>query len=171
MPHTDLNDIVAFFTVARGRGLNRAGAQLGVSQSALSQTVRGPEARLGLRRLTHTTPRVAHDHAVQAVLWPAQEKRLPYYPAIKVEIVIDYDLTDIVAKRCDAGIRSGEIAAKDMVAMDRAGYVLGCRCSAVRLRSPDMAADAGRPDHSYLHQPAREDRRNAMKSSISSRNI
>src|ERR1700749_4947386 len=38
----------------------------------------------------------AHDHAVRAVLWPALEKLLPDYPDIKVEIVIDYSLTDIV---------------------------------------------------------------------------
>jgi DNA-binding transcriptional LysR family regulator len=49
MPRTDLNDIVAFLAVARERSFTRAAAQLGVSQSALSQTVRGLEARLGLR--------------------------------------------------------------------------------------------------------------------------
>ena len=59
----------------------------------------------------------AHDHAVRAVLWPALEKLLPDYPDIKVEIVIDYGLTDIVAERYDAGVRSGEMVAKDMVAV------------------------------------------------------
>jgi DNA-binding transcriptional LysR family regulator len=39
------------------------------------------------------------------------------YPDIKVEIVIDYGLTDIVAERYDAGIRSGEQVAKDMIAV------------------------------------------------------
>jgi hypothetical protein len=43
MPRTDLNGIVAFLAVARQRSFTRAAAQLGVSQSALSQTVRGLE--------------------------------------------------------------------------------------------------------------------------------
>jgi DNA-binding transcriptional LysR family regulator len=44
-------------------------------------------------------------------------KLLPDYPDIRVEIVIDYGLTDIVAERYDAGIRSGEQVAKDMIAV------------------------------------------------------
>jgi DNA-binding transcriptional LysR family regulator len=59
----------------------------------------------------------AHDHAVQAVLWPALERLLPDYPDITIEVVIDYGLTDIVADRYDAGIRSGEMVARDMVAV------------------------------------------------------
>ena len=39
------------------------------------------------------------------------------YPDIKVEITIDYGLTDIVAQQYDAGVRSGEQAAKDMIAV------------------------------------------------------
>jgi DNA-binding transcriptional LysR family regulator len=58
----------------------------------------------------------AHDHALRSVLWPALQKLLPDYPDIKVEIVIDYGLTDIVAERYDAGVRSGEMVAKDMIA-------------------------------------------------------
>lgn len=158
MPRTDLNDIVAFLAVARERSFTRAAAQLGVSQSALSQTLRGLESRIGLRLLTRTTRSVApteagerllraagphleeieaelaalselrdkpsgtiritaHDHAVRAVLWPALESLLPDYPDIKVEIVIDYGLTDIVAERYDAGVRTGEMVAKDMIAV------------------------------------------------------
>jgi DNA-binding transcriptional LysR family regulator len=158
MRRADLNDILAFLAVARARSFTRAAAQLGVSQSALSQTVRGLEARLGLRLLTRTTrsvapteagerllnaagPRLdeinaelaalsalrdkpsgtiritAHDHALRAVLWPALERLLPNYPDIVVETVIDYGLTDIVAERFDAGIRSGEMVAKDMIAV------------------------------------------------------
>jgi len=58
-----------------------------------------------------------HDHAVRSVLVPALEKFLPNYPDIKVEVVIDYGLTDIVAERFDAGIRAGEMIAQDMVAV------------------------------------------------------
>jgi DNA-binding transcriptional LysR family regulator len=158
MPRTDMNDIVAFLAVARERSFTRAAAQLGVSQSALSQIVRGLGARLGLRLLTRTTRSVApteaderllravglrldeidlvlaelsalrekpagtvritaHDHALRTVLWPALERLLPNYPDVKVEVAVDSGLTDIAAERFDAGIRTGEMVAKDMVAV------------------------------------------------------
>jgi DNA-binding transcriptional LysR family regulator len=158
MARADLNDLLAFLAVARERSFTRAAAQLGVSQSALSQTLGGLEARLGLRLLTRTTRSVgtteagerllravgpaldeidaglaalnelrekpagtiritAADHAVNAVLWPALTKLLPEYPDIKVEIIIDYGLTDIVAERYDAGVRTGELVAQDMIAV------------------------------------------------------
>jgi DNA-binding transcriptional LysR family regulator len=68
MPRTDLNDIVAFLAVARERSFTRAAAKLGVSQSALSQTLRGLEARLGLRLLTRTTRSVAPTEAGERLL-------------------------------------------------------------------------------------------------------
>jgi DNA-binding transcriptional LysR family regulator len=158
MRNPDLNDLAAFVAVAQERSFTRAAAQLGVSQSALSQTVRGLETRLGLRLLTRTTRSVspteagdrllrragpmlegieaelaalaalrdrpsgtiritADDHAVRTVLWPSLERLLPRYPDVKVEVVIDYGLTDIAAGRLDAGIRTGEMVAKDMIAV------------------------------------------------------
>jgi DNA-binding transcriptional LysR family regulator len=51
------------------------------------------------------------------VLLPKLAQFLPNYPDITVEIVIDYGLTDIVAQRYDAGVRSGEQVAKDMIAV------------------------------------------------------
>ena len=68
MPRTDLNDLLAFLAVAQQRSFTRAAARLGVSQSALSQTVRGLEARLGLRLLTRTTRRVAPTEAGERLL-------------------------------------------------------------------------------------------------------
>jgi DNA-binding transcriptional LysR family regulator len=68
MPRAEFNDIVAFLAVARARSFTRAAAQLGVSQSALSQTVLGLEARLGLRLLTRTTRSVAPTHAGERLL-------------------------------------------------------------------------------------------------------
>lgn len=59
----------------------------------------------------------AGEHAAETVLWPAIKKLLPAYPDIKVEIVVDYGLTDIVAERYDAGVRLGEQVAKDMIAV------------------------------------------------------
>jgi len=68
MPRTDLDDLLAFLAVARERSFTKAAAQLGVSQSALSQTIRGLEARLGLRLLTRTTRSVAPTEARERLL-------------------------------------------------------------------------------------------------------
>ena len=57
------------------------------------------------------------EHAANTVLAPALAKFLPKYPDIHVEITIDYGLVDIVAQRYDAGVRSGEQVAKDMIAV------------------------------------------------------
>jgi DNA-binding transcriptional LysR family regulator len=59
----------------------------------------------------------AGEHAAESVLWPALEKLLPAYPEIKVELIVDHGLTDIVAERYDAGVRLGEQVAKDMIAV------------------------------------------------------
>ncbi len=59
----------------------------------------------------------AGEHAVNAILSPALMKFLPRYPDIKVEITVDHSLIDIVAQRYDAGVRSGEQVAKDMIAV------------------------------------------------------
>jgi DNA-binding transcriptional LysR family regulator len=68
MPRPDLNDLAGFLAVARERNFTRAAAKLGVSQSALSQTIRGLEARLGLRLLTRTTRSVAPTEAGERLL-------------------------------------------------------------------------------------------------------
>ncbi len=76
-------------------------------------------AALGeLREKPSGTIRItAVEHAADTVLWPRLAKLLREYPDIKVEIVIDYGLTDIVAERYDAGVRLGEQVAKDMIAV------------------------------------------------------
>ena len=68
MSRADLNDLQAFLAVARERSFTRAAAQLGVSQSALSQTVRDLEARLGLRLFARTTRSVAPTEAGERLL-------------------------------------------------------------------------------------------------------
>src|SRR3989441_9121594 len=158
MRRGNVNDLLAFLAVARERSFTKAAAKLGVSQSALSHTIRGLEARLGLRLLTRTTRSVsltqagerllqtvghrfeeieaelealselrdkpagtiritATDYAADTILFPKLAKFLPEYLDIKVEIIIDYGLTDIVAQRYDAGVRLGEQVAKDMIAV------------------------------------------------------
>jgi DNA-binding transcriptional LysR family regulator len=59
MRRENTNDLIAFVEVARGRSFTRAAARFGVSQSALSYTVRTLEARIGLQLLTRTTRSVS----------------------------------------------------------------------------------------------------------------
>jgi DNA-binding transcriptional LysR family regulator len=158
MQRGSFDDLRALVAVGRERSFTKAAAKLGVSQSALSQTIRQLESRLGVRLLTRTTRSVslteagdrlvrtvaprfeeieaelsavgelrekpagtiritAGEHAIESILWPKLAKFLPRYPDIKVDIVTDYGLTDIVAERYDAGVRWGEQVAKDMIAL------------------------------------------------------
>lgn len=59
MQRTNLNDLVAFLTVARERSFIRAAAALGISQSSLSHIIRDLETRLEIRLLTRTTRSVS----------------------------------------------------------------------------------------------------------------
>ncbi|MFL5338174.1 MAG: LysR family transcriptional regulator, partial [Geminicoccaceae bacterium] len=59
MPRDYINEIAAFLAVARERSFTKAAAQLGVTASALSHTVKGLEERLGVRLLSRTTRSVA----------------------------------------------------------------------------------------------------------------
>jgi DNA-binding transcriptional LysR family regulator len=76
--------------------------------AALSQLREKPA---GTVRITAT------EYAADAILLPKLSKLLRDYPDIKVEIAVDYGLTDIVTQRFDAGVRSGEQVAKDMIAV------------------------------------------------------
>jgi DNA-binding transcriptional LysR family regulator len=69
------------------------------------------EKPAGTVRLTAT------EYAASEILLPAMRKLLPKYPDINVEVIIDYGLTNIVAQQVDAGIRPGELVAKDMIAV------------------------------------------------------
>jgi DNA-binding transcriptional LysR family regulator len=68
MARPPIADLAAFLAVARNRSFTRAAAQLGVSPSALSQTMRGLEERLGVRLLTRTTRSVAPTEAGERLL-------------------------------------------------------------------------------------------------------
>jgi len=68
MPRHDVNDLIAFLAVARERSFTRAAGRLGVSQSALSHTMRALEERLGVRLLTRTTRSVAPTAAGERLL-------------------------------------------------------------------------------------------------------
>jgi len=68
MRRDNVNDLLAFITVARERSFTKAAAKHGVSQSALSYTIRKLEARLGLRVLTRTTRSVSLTEAGERLL-------------------------------------------------------------------------------------------------------
>jgi DNA-binding transcriptional LysR family regulator len=68
MPRANLNDLQAFLAVGREGSFTKAAAKLGVSQSALSHTVRGLEERLGVRLLTRTTRSVSPTEAGERLL-------------------------------------------------------------------------------------------------------
>jgi DNA-binding transcriptional LysR family regulator len=68
MNRSSFHDVIAFVAVARDRSFTKAAAKLGVSQSALSHTIRSLEARLGLRLLSRTTRSVAPTEAGERLL-------------------------------------------------------------------------------------------------------
>jgi DNA-binding transcriptional LysR family regulator len=63
-----VSDLLAFLAVARERSFTKAAAKLGVSQSALSHTLRALESRLGVRLLTRTTRSVSPTDAGERLL-------------------------------------------------------------------------------------------------------
>jgi DNA-binding transcriptional LysR family regulator len=182
MARETITDLIALLGVARERSFTRAAAQLGVSQPALSRTIRALEARLGVRLLTRSTRSVAlteagerlvqtvrpHfdgidaglaaltamrekpagslrissvEHASETILAPAVARLLMNYPDIRIEIINDYALTDIVAERYDAGVRLGEQVAKDMIALR-----IGPDFHQVLVGAPSYLARRPRPD-------------------------
>src|SRR5829696_2473235 len=198
MPRGNVSDLQAFLAVARERSFTRAAAQLGVSQSALSHTIRSLEERLGLRLLTRTTRSVAPtivgerlvrslgprfeeidaelaslselrgkpagtiritagEHAVRTILWRALAELTTNYSDIKVEVIVDNGLTDIVAERYDAGIRFGEQIAKDMIAVrigpDVRMAVVGAPSYFVRRPRPKKPPDLKAQDCINLRLP------------------
>lgn len=82
MSKEDFNDLAAFVRVARERSFTRAAAQVGVSQSALSQTIRNLEKRLGIRLLTRTTRSVSPTEAGEQLLRTIE----PRFEEIELEL-------------------------------------------------------------------------------------
>lgn len=108
-----------------GPALDSIGAEL----AALSELREKPAGNI---RIT------TGEHAAETILWPALATLLPKYPDIKVELVVDYGLTDIVAERYDAGVRIGEQVARDMIAVP-----IGAEMSMAVVGAPSYFA--GRP--------------------------
>ena len=85
---------------------------------ALEEITTGVNAVAALRgKLSGTVRITATKHAVSSVVMPALPRFLASHPDIRVDVIIDDNLTDIVAERIDAGIRFGDIVQKDMIAV------------------------------------------------------
>lgn len=179
----DLSGFTAFLAVVDKRSFIAAGRELGVTGSAISQTVRQLEERLGVRLLQRTTRSVGLTEAgerLHASVKPAMgqmreavealnelrerpagtlrlnvatsamtflygplfEEFLQEHPEIKIELVLEDGLADIVAAGFDAGVRLGEVLDRDMIAVPISGPL---RMTAVA--SPSYLAKRTRPKH------------------------
>ncbi|MDE3012105.1 MAG: LysR family transcriptional regulator [Pseudomonadota bacterium] len=90
MARESFNDLLAFLAVAQERSFTRAAARLGVSQSALSHTIRSFEARLRVRLLTRNTRGVVPTAAGERLLQSAA----PRFDEIRAELAAIGDLVD-----------------------------------------------------------------------------
>lgn len=173
----------AFRLIARHGSFTRAAAELEVTPSALSQTLKQLEASVGVRLLHRTTRQVGLteagtdflaritpalneiDAAMEALrqhgerpagtlrvtmpqnlldwlIGPVLVEFLRAYPDVKLEVLCDSRLVDLVAEGFDVGIRLGERLARDVVAVP-----LGDKVRAVVIGSPAYFAWHGRPQH------------------------
>lgn len=80
-----------------------AGVMLEHVENELKAVAELREKPAGTIRIT------SEDYAIDTVLWPKLSPVLSEFPDIKLELVVDYGLTDIVAERFDAGVRIGEV--------------------------------------------------------------
>lgn len=185
MPDTkrDLAGIGAFLAVAEKRSFTAAAAELRVTPSAVSQTVRALEERVGVRLLQRTTRSVGLTEAgtrflervrpamravdaafesldevrgrpagtlrlnvprvgYRAVLQPMLADFMAAYPELRVEIVLEDRLVDIVKEGFDAGIRIGETLDQEVVGVPISGPL---RMAVVG--SPAYFAKRGKPKH------------------------
>src|SRR6476659_4981358 len=158
MRGSEFADLKAFAPIAGHSSFARAADHLGLSASALSQTIRRLETRLGVRLLNRTTRSVAPTDtgsrlyervvpmmsemdaavgdavaasgrtagtlrintlgmAAKNLIAPRLGRFHKAYPDVVLDIVVDENLSDIVAGRFDAGVRVGERLEKDMVAV------------------------------------------------------
>jgi DNA-binding transcriptional LysR family regulator len=98
-------------TEAGGRLLSVLGPRLDDIDAELALLTSLRDKPAGTVRIT------AHDHTVKTVLWPKLVPLLREYPDVRVELSVDYGLTDIAAQRFDAGVRTGNLVDKDMIAV------------------------------------------------------
>jgi DNA-binding transcriptional LysR family regulator len=109
MLRKNFNDLMAFIIVAREQSFTKAAARLGISQPALSYTIRMLESRLGLRLLTRTTRSVSPTEAGERLL----HSLAPHFEHIEDELVAITELRDKPAGVIR--ITTGEHAAKSII--------------------------------------------------------
>ncbi|MFX1682314.1 LysR family transcriptional regulator [Mitsuaria sp. CC2] len=158
MRGSDFAELKAFIAVVERQSFARAAEHLGLSPSALSQTIRQLESRIGARLLNRTTRSVAPSAsgeqlysrvaplfremadavaeasdatgqisgtlrintlgiAARNLIAPRLARFHKAHPDVKLDIVVDDALADIVSGRFDAGIRVGGQLKKDMIAV------------------------------------------------------
>lgn len=183
MRGSEFAELKAFAAVVQRASFARAAEHLGLSPSALSQTIRLLESRLGVRLLNRTTRSVAptaagaqlHERiapliramdeavaeasaatgrtrgtlrintpgmAARQIIAPRLGRFHRAHPEVELDIVVDDTLGDIVAGRCDAGIRVGGRLEKDMIAVRLTPDV-----QMTVVASPDYLASRGVPRH------------------------
>lgn len=98
-------------TVAGEQLLSTLGPSFGNIEAQLSSLSEFRDKPAGSFRIT------AGQHAIDTLLWPKLCPLLRDYPDIKVELIAESALTDIVAERFDAGVRLGDQVEKDMIAV------------------------------------------------------
>jgi DNA-binding transcriptional LysR family regulator len=98
-------------TEAGERLLNDLAPRFEEIDASLRSTTELRERPAGTVRITAT------EFAIDTLLIPKLTKVLRQHPDVKVEFIVDYGLTNIVAERFDAGVRNGEQVAKDMIAV------------------------------------------------------
>lgn len=181
MRGSDFAELKAFSAVVERASFARAAEHLGLSPSALSQTIRQLEARLGARLLNRTTRSVAPTAvgdqlygriaplfremadavaevsaaagqtsgtlrintlgmAARQIIAPQLGRFHRAHPDVALDIVVDDELSDIVAGRFDAGIRVGGRLEKDMIAVRLTPDV-----KMIAVASPDYLAHRGMP--------------------------
>ena len=180
MPRHSINDLLAFRAVARERSFTRAAAQIGVSPSALSHTIRALEERLGIRLLTRTTRSVAPTDAGErllATIGPrfdeieaelAAISELRDKPAGTIRITTGFDaaqailwpalaklLADYPDIRVELGINPGfvDIVAERFDAGVRLGETVAQDMVAVRIGPDIRMAAVGAPSYFAAHTP------------------
>lgn len=186
MDRTLLPAIAAFSQVAREGSFTRAATVMGISPSALSQTVRVLEERLNVRLLNRSTRSISlteegrHlldqidpglsliEQAIQAIgtdrdrprgeirintsrvaarcfIEPHLEEFSRRYPAVRLDLILDDGLGDIIHDGCDAGIRLRERVSDSMIAIpicpDFGMAVVGSPAYFTRYPIPQTPAD------------------------------
>jgi DNA-binding transcriptional LysR family regulator len=158
IPSAEFDGLLVFLAVAEERGFRSAARRLGVTPSAVSQTVRALERRIGVALLMRTTRSVGLTEAGErlleqlrpaarlliqgiesarslagslsgtlrinvpraSIVFLADRLALEFlaaYPGIRLELIGDDRLVDIVAQGCDAGVRVSSYVYADMVAV------------------------------------------------------